>query len=277
MTPAASGYRGRVAIVTGAAMGIGRATTIALADDGYNVVAADILEGELRDTVAEVSARGGTAAPIRADVGDVADVERMVTYAVDTFGRLDAAVNNAAISQKFSLDGPDSSLVDNLTPEEWDRVLRVNLNAVFYCSKFELGVMRRQRSGGSIVNLSSSAAALAIEGMAAYVASKMGVIGLTRTAAIENADQNIRVNAVMPGNTRTSMSASTLGAPDEFENILNATTPLNRAAEPSEVADAIVWLCGDSSSYVTGHTLVVDGGSTIKHPRSGIQRLTYQQ
>jgi len=274
MSGATRPYSGRGALVTGAATGIGRAVAIALADEGYKVLAVDIEESQLQATVAEIHTRGGTATPFRADVGSWEEVRRMVDFAVEHLGRLDAAVNNAAISQRFGLEGANSSLVHDLEPEEWDRVLRVNLTGVFYCTKAEVAVMHAQDHGGSIVNLSSSAAALAIEGMSAYVAAKMGVIGLTQTAAIDAAARNIRVNAVMPGNTRTAMSAETLGASPEAERILNETTPLNRAAAPSEVANAIVWLCGDSSSYVTGHTLVVDGGSTIRHPRSGIQRRT---
>jgi NAD(P)-dependent dehydrogenase (short-subunit alcohol dehydrogenase family) len=263
-------HSGRVALVTGAAQGIGEATALLLARAGYSVVVADIDEEGAQATVAAIEADGGTAAAIRTDVGDVDDVERMVQFAIDSYGRLDAAVNNAAIPQRYALTGPENSLIDNMGIDEWHELVRVNLNGPFYCTRFEIRAMKRNENGGSIVNLSSSGAAQALEGMAGYCATKKGVIGLTETAAVENGRHNIRVNTVLPGRARTKMNVETMRDTDpEAEKRLDATAPMNRAAAPSELGEAILWLCSDASSYVTGHALVVDGGTTIRHARSG--------
>lgn len=270
MSPITLDYSGRVGLVTGAAQGIGEATALRLAESGFKVVLADVDTEGLDDTVVQIEAAGGEAAAIRTDVGDPEQVERMVDFALETYGRLDAAVNNAAIPQRYQLTGPESSLIDNMGIDEWHELVRVNLNGPFYCVRFEVRAMKRNESGGSIVNLSSSGAAQALEGMAGYCATKKGVIGLTETAAIEFARDRIRVNAVLPGRARTKMNVETMRDSDpEAEKRLDATAPMNRAAEPSELGDAIFWLCSDLSSYVTGHALLVDGGTTIRHARSG--------
>lgn len=263
-------YGERVALVTGAAKGIGEASALRLAEAGYAVVVADLDAEGMAGTVAAIEAAGGRAAAIATDVGDAEQVERMVEFALDTYGRLDAAVNNAAIPQRYQLEGPDNSLIDNMPLEEWHEMVRINLDGPFYCTRFEVRAMKRGGRGGSIVNLSSSGAVQALEGMAGYCATKQGVIGLTETAAIEFARDRIRVNSVLPGRARTKMNVETMRDDDpEAERRLDATAPLDRAAEPAELADAILWLCSDLSSYVTGHALVVDGGTTIRHARSG--------
>jgi NAD(P)-dependent dehydrogenase (short-subunit alcohol dehydrogenase family) len=270
MSPITLDYSGRVALVTGAAQGIGEASALLLARAGFSVVVADLDEAGAQDTVAQIESAGGTAAAIRTDVGDAEQVEQMVDFALETYGRLDAAVNNAAIPQRYALTGPDASTVDNMGIDEWHELVRVNLNGPFYCTRFEIRAMKRNDNGGSIVNLSSSGAAQALEGMAGYCATKKGVIGLTETAAIENGRHNIRVNAVLPGRARTKMNVETMRDDNpEAERRLDATAPMNRAALPSELGEAILWLCTDGSSYVTGHALVVDGGTTIRHARSG--------
>lgn len=262
-------YDGRVAIVTGAAKGIGEATALRLAEAGFKVVVADVDESEMADTVAQIEAAGGTAAAIKTDVGDPEQVEAMVGFAVDTYGRLDAAVNNAAIPQRYQLEGDDNSLIDNMGLDEWHDLVRINLDGPFYCIRYEVRAMKQGGNGGSIVNLSSSGAAQALAGMSGYCATKKGVLGLTETAAIEFAPDKIRVNAVLPGRARTKMNVDTMRDNDpEAEKRLDATAPMNRAGEPSELADAIFWLCSDLSSYVTGHSLLVDGGTTIRHARS---------
>jgi NAD(P)-dependent dehydrogenase (short-subunit alcohol dehydrogenase family) len=241
-----------------------------LAGAGYSVVVSDIDEAGVQETVAGIEDSGGTAAGIRCDVGDVAEVERMVEFATGTYGRLDAAVNNAAIPQRYAREGPDNSHIDNMTIDEWHELVRVNLNGPFYCTRFEIRAMKRNERGGSIVNLSSSGAVQALEGMGGYCATKKGVIGLTETAAIENGRYGIRVNAVLPGRARTKMNVETMRDDDpESEARLDATAPMNRAGMPSELGEAILWLCSDLSSYVTGHALVVDGGTTVRHARSG--------
>jgi NAD(P)-dependent dehydrogenase (short-subunit alcohol dehydrogenase family) len=270
MSPITLDYAGRAALVTGAARGIGEATALRLAQAGYNLVLSDIDEEGIAGLVAKIEADGGTAAGIRCDVGDAAQVERMVDFALETYGRLDAAVNNAAIPQRYVRSGPDNTHIDNMGIDEWLELVRVDLNGPFYCTRFEIRAMKRNERGGSIVNLSSSGAAQALEGMAGYCSTKKGVIGLTETAAIENGPHNIRVNAVLPGRARTKMNVETMRDDDpESEKRLDATAPMNRAARPDELADAIFWLCSDLSSYVTGHALVVDGGTTIRHARSG--------
>jgi NAD(P)-dependent dehydrogenase (short-subunit alcohol dehydrogenase family) len=272
VSPLTLDYSGRAALVTGAARGIGEATALALAGAGFGVVVSDVDEEGARETVSQIEAAGGRGAAIRTDVGDPEQVEAMVDFALETYGRLDAAVNNAGIPQRYALTGPDASTIESMGLDEWHELVRVNLHGAFYCTRFEIRAMRRNETGGSIVNLSSSGAAQALEGMGGYCASKKGVIGLTETAAIEGAHHNIRVNTVLPGRARTKMNVETMRDDDpEARARLDATAPLNRAALPSELADAILWLCGDTSSYVTGHSLLVDGGTTIRHARSGWQ------
>jgi NAD(P)-dependent dehydrogenase (short-subunit alcohol dehydrogenase family) len=260
---------GRVALITGAANGVGRATAKLFSERGYSVVAADVDGDRVAENVKKIGQSGGIAVSSATDVSDPEQVEAMVKLAIESYGRLDAAVNNAAVPQKLAFDGPNSSMLHEMSDQEWQRVLDINLTGVFYCLRSELRVMRERGQGGTIVNLSSSSAVLALEGMASYVASKKGVFGLTEVAALENGRHGIRVNTVIPGNVvGTKMFSETMGAGPEAERVFGANSPLERPSNPAEIGEAIFWLCSDASSYLTGTSLCVDGGTTVRHPSS---------
>lgn len=243
---------GKVALVTGAGSGIGRAAALALASEGARVVLADIC-GETCDTTARAIAEaGGQALPVRCDVSVAADVEALVRDTLQTFGGLDCAFNNAGV------EGAEAS-VDEYTEEDWDRTIATNLKGVWLCMKHEIPPML-ERGGGAIVNGGSVASLIAFDGLAAYVTSKHGILGLTKTAALEYAERGIRVNAVCPGVVRTPMIDRFTGGSPEAEARFVAVEPMRRMGEPEEVARAVVWLCSDDASFVTGHGLVVDGG-----------------
>ena len=243
---------GRVAIVTGGGSGMGAATARLLAQNGARVLVAD-LNVELGCAVAdEIVTTGGEAAFTRTDVSDENDVAAMVSTTVEKWGRLDCAVNNAALA-------PDSAPIVDLDIATFDRIVAVNLRAIALCLKHELRQMVLQRSG-SIVNLGSVSSVKARAHNPAYVATKHGVVGLTKTAALEHGRDQIRVNAVLPGGIDTPMiraarAASSVTPPDEFGLSL-----FGRLGTPEEVAEACLWLCSDRSSYVTGHSLAVDAG-----------------
>jgi NAD(P)-dependent dehydrogenase (short-subunit alcohol dehydrogenase family) len=242
----------KVALVTGGGSGIGRATALLLAREGSSVVVADVSdEGE--DAAAEIRRAGGQALFMRVDVSKADQVETMVQATIKSYGHLDCAVNNAGVL------GVEAPLADY--PEEvWQRVLSVNLTGVWLCMKWEIPAMLRL-GRGSIVNTSSVVGAVGFTSIGAYVAAKHGVLGLTRAAALEYAEQGVRINAVMPGFTDTPMLQRSAGTADsDVRRILAALHPMQRIAQPSEIAEAIVWLCSDASSFVTGHTLAVDGG-----------------
>jgi NAD(P)-dependent dehydrogenase (short-subunit alcohol dehydrogenase family) len=279
MTPVLAG---KVAIVTGGASGIGRAAARLMAAQGARVVVADIDARGGESTAASIYRDGGEAIFVACDVTRAEDVERLVQAAVQTYGRLDCAFNNAG------LEGDHASTVD-CSEDNWDRTLDINLKGVWLCMRAEIRQLLRQRGGGSIVNTASVAGMVAERGHAAYAAAKGGVIQLTRTTAAEYAAANIRINSVCPGVTRTPMVDRELKAmrlsammPGAFRTpatrwwgdaivrfpplrslVLRMMQPLGRSGRPEEVAEAAVWLCSDASSYVTGHALVVDGGMTI--------------
>lgn len=259
-----------VALVTGAAFGLGRSAAELFAKRGYRVVAADVDAKLLDETIERITAAGGEAVASVTDVTKPKQVEAMVQLAADRFGRLDAAVNNAAIPQpNVSYEEPGSSFVHEMTDEDWQRVIDIDITGVFYCLRSELAYMRKQGRGGAIVNLSSGAAILALEGMAAYNAAKKAVFGLTETAALENGHLDIRVNTLVPGNMwGTKMFSATLGEGEEAKKKFGANSALNRPSTPDEQAEAIFWLCSDRASYVTGVTIRSDGGMTIRHPSS---------
>jgi NAD(P)-dependent dehydrogenase (short-subunit alcohol dehydrogenase family) len=241
---------GRAGLVTGAAGGIGRAVALALAAEGAAVVVNDLesqrVAGE--ETVRLIEQAGGRAIFVAADVSDDDDQRRLVASCVSSFGRLDFANNNAALSPLGTLE--------QTSIEQWDRVMAVNLKGTWLGMRHQLAQMRTQQ-GGSIINTASAAGVMGFAGIGAYVASKHGVIGLTRAAAIEVADAGIRVNAVCPAATRTEP----LLALDEATQLgIVAPQAIKRIGEPSEVADAIVWLASDRSSLVTGVALAVDLG-----------------
>jgi NAD(P)-dependent dehydrogenase (short-subunit alcohol dehydrogenase family) len=245
-------FESETAIVTGAGSGIGRASAERFAADGANVVVADIDREAAEQTVTQVESAGGTAVAVETDVRDEDAVEAMVDVARGEFGGVDIAHNNAG------LEGADDPLADQ-TVANWDRVVDTNLKGVWLCLKHELQAMTEDGDGGAIVN-TSSVAGLAAAGNTPYVASKHGVIGLTRVAAAEYAPDGVRVNAVCPGATETPLLQKAADeAPEEIERLLQSV-PLSRLAEPGEIADAVAWLCSEQASFVTGNAYPVDGG-----------------
>ena len=243
---------GKVGLVTGAGSGIGQATALTMAREGASVVIADRDESAGAATFEMITGQGGRGLTITVDTAEARGVEGLIRQAVDSFGRLDCAVNNAAIR------GP-VVLTAEYTEENWDRIVSTNLKGVWLCMKFQIGQMLRQGSG-AIVNIASNFGLVGSPGRSAYSASKHGVIGLTKAAALEYARQNIRVNAVCPGPTRTPFMESVLREQPEILPAIEAAQPSGRVARSSEIAEAIVWLCSDRASFVTGATLPVDGG-----------------
>jgi NAD(P)-dependent dehydrogenase (short-subunit alcohol dehydrogenase family) len=245
----------RVALVTGAAGGIGRATALAFARAGARVVVADINAAGADETAQLVTQAGSEAIAVRTDVTESAAVAALIQRCIDAFGRLDYAHNNAGVAY---------ASLDEMTPtadqreDVWDRIINVNLKGVWLCMKHELPRMVAQ-SGGAIVNTASVLGLVGSKGNAAYVASKHGVAGLTKTAALEYARYGIRVNAVCPGVIRTAMVAPIFENP-KYERAWINSQAIRRPGEPEEVANAVVWLCSDAASFVTGHMMTVDGG-----------------
>jgi NAD(P)-dependent dehydrogenase (short-subunit alcohol dehydrogenase family) len=240
----------KIALVTGGGSGIGRAAAVAFAREGARVVVADVDGASANATAALLPA---DSLGVACDVSHSAEVESVVQRVVNQFGRLDCAFNNAGIE-----GGPPGTRLHEYAEDVWDRVLDVDLKGVWLCMKYELAVMLAQGSG-AIVN-TSSIAGLVGGGNTAYVASKHGVLGLTRRAALEYGRHGIRVNAVCPGSIRTPMLERLLQAVPEREARLTDEAALGRLGHPEEVAEAVVWLCSDSASFVTGHGLVIDGG-----------------
>lgn len=243
---------GRVALVTGAASGLGRAAACAFARGGARVVVADIEPDGGAETVALITGAGGEASFVPVDVSREAEVEAMVQYALDTYGRLDYAYNNAGIMT-------GGIPLEEYTEDVWDEIMAVNLKGVWLCLKYELPVMRAQ-GGGAIVNASSVTGLHGEAGRAAYAASKHGVIGLTRVAALEGAPAGIRVNAVCPGWVRTPPTEFVLSLNPGLEDDLRRVAPLGRLGTAEDVAEAVVWLCSDAAGYITGQSLALEGG-----------------
>ncbi len=243
---------GRVAIVTGGGSGIGRASALAFAREGAKVVVADVAEEGGHGTQRMINEADGEAIFVRTDVSKAAEVERLINITVKTYGRLDCAHNNAGIEGVIARTA-------ECTEENWDRTISINLKGVWLCMKFEIPQMLRQGSG-VIVNTSSVAGLVGFEGLPAYCASKGGIIQLTRAAALEYAKRGIRINAVCPGVIRTPMVDRVTGRKPEAEAQFIASEPMGRMGNPEEIAEAVVWMCSDAASFVTGHPLVVDGG-----------------
>lgn len=243
-----------VALVTGAGSGIGQAIARVLGDRGVDVVVADIDEPAAESTACEI---GDRAAACTVDVADDASVAAMVAFAVERFGGLDWAVNNAGIS-------PAPKAFTDHTPAEWQRVIDVNLTGVFLCLQHELRQLVAQGRGGAIVNVSSGAGLVAAPGQPQYTAAKHGVLGLTKQAAQEFARSGIRVNAVLPGQTETAPMLAYLDAQPGLAERLAKTIPMGRMGTPAEIARAVVWLCTDESSYVSGASLLVDGAQIAR-------------
>lgn len=250
-------FENKVALVTGAASGLGLATAKSFAESGASVALADWNEEAVRSAAKELSAQGHKALAIRCDVSDDADVEAMVEQTVAAFGHLDAAYNNAGV-QNILAETADA------TREDFDRVTSINLRGVWCCMKFELRQMRKQGSG-AIVNCSSIGGLVGGAGRGTYHAAKYGVLGLTTSAALEYAAKGIRINAVCPGLIQTPMSEQMAanGQADALDAMLK-DVPIARLGRPEEIADAVLWLCSSASGFVVGHALTVDGGYTIR-------------
>ncbi len=247
---------GKAALVTGGGSGLGRASAIALARAGATVTVADVDEQGGKETAALVfEEAGGEADFVRADVTQADEVEAMVDKAVARWGHLDCALNNAGTT------GVSAPTAD-YTLDDWNRAIALNLTGVFLCLKYELPAMLER--GGAIVNMASGAGLVGFPGLPAYVASKHGVVGLTRAAALEYASQGVRINAICPGSTRTPMLEGFMGGDEQVERMMTRAVPLGRLGRPEEIAEAVVWLCSDAASFVVGHSLAVDGGSVIQ-------------
>jgi NAD(P)-dependent dehydrogenase (short-subunit alcohol dehydrogenase family) len=242
-----------VALVTGGSSGIGRAACLCFAREGAKVVLAARRVNEGEQTAQMVREAGGEALFVRADVSQAADVQTLVRTCMETYGRLDFACNNAGI------EGTIVSLVD-YSEDNWDTIININLKGTWLCMKAEIPHMITH-GGGVIINVASVAGMIGFPGLGPYVATKHGIIGLTKTAAMEYAQQNIRVNVVCPGLIDTAMADRFTGGPDSaVEQFIMSLKPMRRRGTSAEVAEAVVWLCSDAASYVTGHSMVVDGG-----------------
>ena len=249
----AGNLNGKTALVTGGGSGIGRATSLAYAREGARAVVADVNVEGGEETVQQIKEAGGEAILVHADVAKPDDTQAMVDKAVEAFGSLDCAFNNAGIS------GRERWLTHEYPEEDWDRVTSINLKGVWLCMKAEIPQMQKQ-GGGVIVNTASVAGLVGIRGTAAYIAAKHGVAGLTKAAALEYADQGIRVNAVCPGYIRTPLVQGIFDTVEGYEDQVKSRHPVGRLGEPSEIAEAVLWLSSDAASFVTGHNMAVDGG-----------------
>lgn len=243
-------FKDKVAVVTGGSFGIGRATAVAFAMQGAKVVVADCIEDH--ETINLIKASGAEAIFVKCDVSKDAEVQALITKAMDTYGKIDFAVNNAGIE---GISAPTHLCSE----ENWDRTMEVNLKGVWLCMKYELLQMLNQKKG-AIVNIASIAGLVGFPNLPAYVATKHGITGLTKTAALENAKEGIRVNAVCPGVIKTPMVDRFTGKDKVAEKQFADQEPIGRMGEPEEVASAILWLCSDAASFVTGHIMAVDGG-----------------
>jgi len=249
-------FSGKVALVTGAAAGMGLATAQAFAEAGAEVVLADDKEEPVQAAVEKLVAAGGKALAVRCDVSDDAQVAAMVDRTVAEFDRLDAAFNNAGVMARIAPTA-DS------TREDWDRVIGINLRGVWSCMKHELRQMERQGSG-TIVNNASVGALTGNPGIASYIASKHGVVGLTRTAALQYVKRGIRVNEVNPGLIDTQIARDVVAGDEQAYAELATQVPIGRAGRPEEIASVVLWLRSPAASYVVGHALTVDGGMTVR-------------
>ena len=249
-------YAGKVAFVTGAANGIGRTTAMAFAQAGANVAVVDLSDNGVAEVVKAIEAAGGRAIGITCDVSKGEDVRAALDKTVDAFGGIDIAFNNAGIEQQ------QIPLAD-LSEEEFDRLTAIDLRGVFLCMKYQIPLMK-QRGGGAIVNTSSGAGIVGIAGQAGYVAVKHGVIGLSRSAALEYIKDKVRVNVICPGVVETPMITDRVsGGTEEGRKKMIAQEPIGRMGKPEEIAAAVLYMCSDAAAFMVGHAMIVDGGQTV--------------
>ena len=243
---------GKVSLITGGGSGIGKASALAFAREGSKVVVADVNVEGGEQTVRLIQDTGGEATFVRADVSNSGDVSAMVSHAVQTYNRLDCAFNNAGISG-------GRGRIHEYTEDDWSRVLNINLTGVWLCMKYEIIQMLKQ-GGGAIVNTASVMGLVGGSRSPAYGATKHGVVGLTKTGAVDYAQEAIRINAVCPGYIRTPMIEQGILSDPVAEERVVSRHPMHRLGTPEEIAEAVVWLCSDAASFVTGHAMTVDGG-----------------
>ncbi len=247
-----SELEGKVGLVTGGTSGIGRETAVLFAKAGAKVVVAGRREVQGNETIEIVRAAGGDAIFVKSDVSRAAEVETLIQEVVERFGRLDIAFNNAGV------EGVWVPIIRQ-SEEDWDRTININLKGVWLCLKYEIRQMLKQGNGGAIVNMASVTGLVGSAGAAAYSASKHGVLGLTKSAALETAKNRIRINAICPAVIETPMGQRLFGAPAVHQEVIGLH-PVGRFGRPSEVAEAVVWMCSDRASFMTGQSLVLDGG-----------------
>jgi NAD(P)-dependent dehydrogenase (short-subunit alcohol dehydrogenase family) len=245
-------FQGKVALVTGGGLGIGRATALAFAREKAKVVVDDLLVKEGEETVRMIKEAGGEAIFIKADVSQRSEVENLILKAIEGYGRIDYAFNNAGI-------GGDLGSTADCSEENWDRVINTNLKSVWLCMKYEIPQMLKQ-GAGVIVNTASGSGLWGVPGMPAYASSKHGILGLTKTAALEYAKVGIRVNAICPGPIFTEGNQAHVAVHPELQAQFTAMVPMKRFGRSEEIAETVVWLCTDTASYVTGIAMPVDGG-----------------
>ena len=252
--PAVQRFTDQVVFITGAGTGIGRATALAFAAEGARVAVAGLPEPDVAETARVIEQAGGSALALTCDVSVETDVQSALARTIEAFGRLDVAFNNAGVEQ-------EQTPLTDLSTADWTRIVDVDLTGVYHCMKHEIPLLR-QAGGGAIVNTSSGAGVIGIAGQAAYAAAKWGVIGMTKSVALEVAAEGIRVNAVCPGMIDTPMMGRVSGGTDEGYQQIISQEPVGRMGRPEEIASAVLWLCSDLGSFAVGHALVVDGGQT---------------